>query len=72
MRNGKRWLFYKDKLKTIDGEVVAGEPLTNLWDDVLSNNLHNEGDVQFPKGKKPEALVKRVFDLFLNRRSCFR
>jgi len=30
----------------------------------LSNNLHNEGGVQFPKGKKPEALVKRVFELF--------
>jgi adenine-specific DNA-methyltransferase len=23
MRNGKRWLFYKDKLKEIDGELVA-------------------------------------------------
>lgn len=64
IRNGKRWLFYKDKLKLIDGKMVAGEPLTNLWDDLLSNNLHNEGGVQFPKGKKPEALVKRVFELF--------
>jgi adenine-specific DNA-methyltransferase len=64
MRNGKRWLFYKDKLKLVDGELVAGEPLSNLWDDMLSNNLHNEGGVDFPKGKKPEALVKRVFELF--------
>ena len=30
---------------------------------VLSNNLHNEGGVEFPKGKKPEALIKRCFDL---------
>ena len=43
LRNGERWLFYKDKLKEIDGEFVSGEPLTNLWDDLLSNNLHNEG-----------------------------
>ena len=64
LKNGKRWLFYKDKLKKIDGEIVSGEPLTNLWDDLLSNNLHNEGDVKFPKGKKPEALVKRIFELF--------
>lgn len=64
LRDGKRWLFYKEKLKEIDGELVAGEPLTNVWDDLLSNNLHNEGEVTFPKGKKPEALIKRVFDLF--------
>jgi len=64
VKNGKRWLFYKDKLKDIDGELVAGEPLTNLWDDLLSNNLHNEGGVRFPKGKKPEALIKRIFELF--------
>ena len=66
LRNGKRWLFYREKLKNIDGELVSGEPLTNLWDDLRSNNLHNEGGVKFPKGKKPEALIKRVFELFTN------
>lgn len=64
INNGKRWLFYRGKLKHIDGELVSGEPLTNLWDDLLSNNLHNEGGVTFPKGKKPEALIKRVLELF--------
>jgi len=62
-KNGERILFYSDKLKLVDGEYVPGEPLTTLWDDILSNNLHNEGGVDFPKGKKPEALIKRVFDL---------
>lgn len=60
---GQRILFYSDRLKLVDGQYVAGEPLTSLWDDILSNNLHNEGGVKFPKGKKPEALVKRCFDL---------
>jgi adenine-specific DNA-methyltransferase len=64
--NGERILFYSDKLKLIDGQYVAGEPLTSLWDDILSNNLHNEGGVGFPKGKKPEALIKRCFDLATN------
>jgi adenine-specific DNA-methyltransferase len=64
--NGERILFYSDKLKLIDGQYVAGEPLTSLWDDILSNNLHNEGSVEFPKGKKPEALIKRCFDLATN------
>ncbi len=63
---GERILFYSDKLKTIDGEYVAGEPLTTLWDDLLSNNLHNEGDVKFPKGKKPESLIKRILELATN------
>ena len=58
--NGERILFYKDKLKNIDGELVSAEPLTTLWDDILSNNLHKEGNVSFPKGKKPEYLIKRV------------
>ena len=61
--NGQRILFYSDKVRIIDGEEVAGEPLTTLWDDILSNNLHKEGGVEFPKGKKPEALLKRCLDL---------
>ncbi len=60
---GKRVLFYVDKLKLVDGEYIAGEPLTSIWDDILSNNLHNEGGVKFPKGKKPEGLIKRCLDL---------
>ncbi len=65
-KNGERILFYSDKLKLVDGHYVAGEPLTTLWDDILSNNLHQEGGVDFPKGKKPEALIKRVFELATN------
>jgi len=63
---GERVLFYSDKLKLVDGKYVAGEPLTSIWDDILSNNLHNEGGVEFPKGKKPEALIKRCFELATN------
>jgi adenine-specific DNA-methyltransferase len=63
---GERILFYSDKLKLIDGEYVAGEPLTTIWDDILSNNLHNEGGVDFPKGKKPEGLIKRCLELCTN------
>jgi adenine-specific DNA-methyltransferase len=66
-KNGERILFYADKLKLVDGQYVAGEPLTTLWDDILSNNLHNEGGVQFSKGKKPEGLIKRCLDLATKR-----
>ncbi len=64
--NGERILFYKDKLKNIDGELVSAEPLTTLWDDILSNNLHKEGNVSFPKEKKPEHLIKRVLEIATN------
>ena len=63
---GERILFYSDKLKLIDGKYVSGEPLTSLWDDILSNNIHNEGGVGFPKGKKPETLIKRCIELSTN------
>lgn len=60
---GQRIIFYAGKLKEVDGRMVAGEALTTLWDDLLSNNLHKEGGVDFPKSKKPEALVKRCLEL---------
>lgn len=66
-KNGERWIFYKDKLKSIDGKLVTGEPLTTMWSDILSNNLHNEGGVRFPKSKKPEALIKRILDISTNK-----
>lgn len=60
---GERILFYADKLQLIDGSYVAGEALTTLRDDILSNNLHKEGQLRFPKGKKPEGLIKRILEL---------
>ena len=61
--NGEQLIFYKSKTKVIDGKRCTASPLTNLWDDLLSNNLHNEGGVSFPNGKKPESLIKRCLEL---------
>jgi len=60
---GEQLVFYKAKTRIIDGKPTTASPLTNLWDDLLSNNLHNEGGVSFPNGKKPEALIKRCLEL---------
>ncbi|WP_027992446.1 site-specific DNA-methyltransferase [Sinorhizobium meliloti] len=62
-KGGKQILFYSTKVKLIDGEAITGEALSNSWDDILSNNVHKEGGVSFPNGKKPEALIKRVLEL---------
>lgn len=61
--SGEQLVFYRNKTRDIDGQVTTASPLTNLWDDLLSNNLHNEGGVAFPNGKKPEALIKRCLAL---------
>ena len=63
---GEQLVFYKSKTRLIDGVPSTASPLTNLWDDLLSNNLHNEGGVSFPNGKKPEALIKRCLELATN------
>lgn len=61
--NGEQLIFYSAKVRMLDGELCTVAPATNIWDDLLSNNLHNEGGVSFPNGKKPEALVKRLLEL---------
>lgn len=64
--NGKQLLFYASKTKVIDGELCTAGLTTTIWDDLLSNNIHKEGGVSFPNGKKPEALIKRLFELSTN------
>lgn len=64
--NGQRLLFYSDRLIEINGELVTVEPLSDIWDDVLPNDLHNEGGVKLKKGKKPEKLISRIIELNTN------
>jgi adenine-specific DNA-methyltransferase len=61
--NGEQIAFYKNKARSMDGEYLTAERISNLWDDLLSNNLHKEGGVTFKKGKKPEALIKRCLEV---------
>lgn len=66
LKGGQRLLFYSDRLVNIDGELVTGELVSNFWDDVLPNDLHNEGNVKFKKGKKSEKAIKRIIELTTN------
>lgn len=61
--NGNAILFAKDRMINVDGELTFGQPATDIWDDVLPNDLHNEGAVDFKKGKKPEKLIARIVEL---------
>lgn len=65
--DGEQLLFYKTKTRVINGKLTTAAAATNIWDDLLSNNLHNEGGVSFPNGKKPEFLLKRILELSTER-----
>lgn len=60
---GKQVAFYATKVRNVGGSEVTSERISNIWDDLLSNNIHKEGAVRFPKGKKPEALLQRCLQL---------
>ena len=58
--NGGRILFYDQRLVEIEGELVPGEVLTDVWTDISWMGIAKEGNIEFPKGKKPEKLIKRL------------
>lgn len=60
---GNAILFFKDRLIYVDEQWKFGEMISDIWDDVLPNDIHNEGGVTLRKGKKPEKLLNRLFDL---------
>lgn len=63
---GERVIYYKERLKNIDGKMVPGELITDIWNDISVEGLANEGNVGFPKGKKPEKLIYRIFKMSSN------
>lgn len=60
---GNRILFYKDKLREIDGELTTAELVTNLWTDMNYQGIAKEGGVTLLRGKKPEAQIKRMLEM---------
>ena len=64
--NGNAILFAKDRLIEVDGYKSFSTPITDIWDDVLPNDLHNEGGVDLKKGKKTEKMISRILELCTN------
>ncbi len=58
IHKGEEVVFASSKL--VDGSFV--EPLGDIWEDIAINNLHNEGQVDFKLGKKPEKLIYRIIE----------
>jgi adenine-specific DNA-methyltransferase len=65
---GNAILFFKDRLIEVEGQWEFGEMISDIWNDVLPNDIHNEGGVTLRKGKKPEKLLNRLIELCSNER----
>ncbi len=61
--NGGALAFYSSKIKEIDGELKVVELLTNYWDHISWAGIAREGDVKLKNGKKPEKLIKQIFEV---------
>lgn len=58
--------FYSNKLKEIDGELTVTELLSDFWNHISWAGIANEGGVKLKNGKKPEKLLKQIFELSTN------
>ncbi len=63
--DGKKVVFYSDKLKVIGGKKQFGENAGDMWEDIVEhvNDLSNEGGVSLRNGKKPEFLLQRIIEM---------
>lgn len=59
----RRVIWLKDTAVKRSGRLLKLEKAGTYWEGFPLNNLTKEGGVQFPHGKKPEALIKKVLDL---------
>ncbi|MEH3100584.1 site-specific DNA-methyltransferase [Sphingomonas adhaesiva] len=64
--DGQQLIFYRKNVAEIDGEKTATRLLTNIWTDIAWEGIAGEGGVRFPKGKKPERLLRRCIGLTTN------
>lgn len=62
--NFRLFAWLKDVSEEVDGKLYKKSLQGTYWDFVSgTKNLTKEGGVEFPNGKKPEALVSRVFSM---------
>ncbi len=59
----RRVIWLKDTAVKKGNRLLKLEKAGTFWEGFPLNNLTKEGGVQFPNGKKPEALIKKILDL---------
>ena len=61
--NSEEVLFANAYMREIDGQMMPVQPKGDIWSDIGINNVHNEGGVQLPNGKKPVKLFERLIKM---------
>jgi adenine-specific DNA-methyltransferase len=62
----RRVIWIKDTAEKRGNFLFKMDKLGTYWEGFPLNNLTKEGGVQFPQGKKPEALLKKILELATN------
>ncbi|WP_304334395.1 DNA methyltransferase, partial [Conchiformibius steedae] len=62
----RRVIWLHDTAVQQKNRILKLEKTGTFWGNFPLNNLTKEGNVQFPNGKKPEALLKKIFELATN------
>ena len=62
----RRVIWLKDTAEKRGRRIVKLEKAGTYWDGFPLNNLTKEGGVQFPNGKKPESLIRKILELATN------
>lgn len=58
------FVWLRDTSEVIDGKLYKKDLQGTYWDmNAWMKNLTKEGDVVFPNGKKPEALIKQILEM---------
>jgi len=63
---GKGYCFILTKFEKFDGKKTTTEPITNIWTDIVFQDIAREGNVVLLKGKKPEKLLRRIIEMGTN------
>lgn len=63
--NGGICAWLNSSAEKKDNEIVKTNKMSDFWrnEDIPKANLANEGGVAFKRSKKPEALIKQIFDI---------
>lgn len=63
--NNELLSFLSDTASVVDHRVVKSQKMTTLWThaEIPKADIAHEGEVYFPRGKKPEQLLKRIIEM---------
>ena len=64
--HGGALAFYANKMQEIEGKKTVTELLSDFWNHISWAGIAREGGVKLKNGKKPERLIKQIFDISTN------